>query len=380
MAFAEIEKRPEDANKENPLLKLLLELGPLVIFFWAYNKGDAIAAWAGFPDARPIMAATAVFIPAMAIALLASWRVQGKLPVMPMVSFVLVALFGGMTLYLQDDTFIKMKPTILNLFFAAALMGGLWAGKLFLKVIFAEGWSITDQGWEVLTKRWAIFFVGMAILNEVIWRGFSEEFWVNFKVWGNLPITMIFAAFQFFVVSKYALASERFEKFVFSLAKPDETKSALAALRDGHGVDLPLTVYGLWNGAEGRQLTQDQVELAHTINNDWSAEFAAPLRDIRSRWSAQHAKPAEGEAISTEETPQKLATDALFHAEQEIEKIQLRTLAEHLPDTLETGSEDAMRSNLVALLSRDGRSLDELFATPDFAALLDRAKTVAKLT
>jgi len=124
---------------------------------------------------------------------------------MPMVSLVLVCVFGGLTIWLNDETFIKMKPTILNLIFAAVLMAGLYFGKMFLKMIFQEGWSITDRGWYLLTVRWSIFFVCMAVLNEVIWRNFSEEFWVAFKVWGNLPITMIFAIFQMRLVFQHPL-------------------------------------------------------------------------------------------------------------------------------------------------------------------------------
>lgn len=198
----------EKPAQENPLLKLLLEIGPLAIFFFAYGRGEQIAEWAGFPGTKPLFAATAVFIPAMGLSLLASWLIQRKIPAMPLVSFVLVAVMGGLTLYLQNETFIKMKPTILNLLFAAVLAGGLAYGKLFLKVLFEGGFSITDEGWRVLTRRWMGFFVAMALLNEVIWRNFSEEFWVGFKVWGNLPITLIFGALQLLVVQKYALPEE----------------------------------------------------------------------------------------------------------------------------------------------------------------------------
>ena len=124
---------------------------------------------------------------------------------MPLVSLVLVVVFGGLTVWLNDETFIKMKPTILNLIFAVVLLSGLAFGKMFLKMIFQEGWAITDRGWYLLTVRWSIFFICMAILNEIIWRNFSEEFWVAFKVWGNLPITMIFAIFQMRLVFQHPL-------------------------------------------------------------------------------------------------------------------------------------------------------------------------------
>ena len=203
---------PDDAAPKNDKqvkgsawLKLLLELGPLLVFFFAYNRGDMIGDWLGYPDMKPIVAATVVFVPTMAACVLASFWLMREVAVMPLVSLALVVVFGGLTVWLNDETFIKMKPTILNLIFAAVLMGGLAFGRMFLKLIFQEGWSITDRGWYLLTVRWSIFFVCMAALNEIIWRNFSEEFWVAFKVWGNLPITMIFAIFQMRLVWQHPL-------------------------------------------------------------------------------------------------------------------------------------------------------------------------------
>lgn len=216
---------------ENPWLKLLLEVGPLVIFFLAYTYGADLAAWAGHPNfglsaqeiaavaqggdlgeaalsKTKVLAATAVFMPTMTLAVAISWFLSRKLPVMPLVSLVLVLIFGGLTLYLQNETFFKMKPTILNALFGAALVAGLLMGKLFLKTIFQEGWSITDKGWRILTIRWALFFFFMAFLNEFIWRNFSSDTWVNFKVWGNMPITVAFALFQMRVVMQHPLPEE----------------------------------------------------------------------------------------------------------------------------------------------------------------------------
>lgn len=213
---------------ENPWLKLALEVGPLLIFFGAYSYGADIAAWAGYPtlglneaeaaavaaggdgseaalSKTKIMAATAIFMPTMLIAVALSWFISKKIPVMPMFSLVLVLVFGGLTLWLQNETFFKMKPTILNAFFGTALLGGLAMGKMFLKVIFQEGWSITDEGWRILTIRWAFFFFFMAILNEIVWRNFSSDAWVQFKVWGNFPITMVFAGFQIRTIMKHEL-------------------------------------------------------------------------------------------------------------------------------------------------------------------------------
>ena len=213
---------------ENPWLKLALEIGPLLIFFAAYSYGAQLAAWAGYPNfglnsdeialvaaggdgaqaalsKTKIMAATAVFMPTMVIAVAISWFIAKKIPVMPMFSLVLVLIFGGLTIWLQNETFFKMKPTILNIFFGVALLAGLALGKMFLKVIFAEGWSITDEGWRILTIRWALFFFFMALLNEFVWRNFSSDTWVQFKVWGNFPITMVFAIFQMRIVAQHPL-------------------------------------------------------------------------------------------------------------------------------------------------------------------------------
>ena len=201
----EITPKKEKQVKGGAWLKLLLELGPLLVFFFAYNRGEAIGAWLGDPAMKPIVAATIVFIPTMIASVLASFWVSREVAVMPLVSLVLVVVFGGLTIWLNDETFIKMKPTILNLIFAAVLMGGLAFGRMFLKLIFQEGWSITDRGWYLLTVRWSLFFVFMAVLNEIIWRNFSEDFWVAFKVWGNLPITAVFAVFQMRLVFQHPL-------------------------------------------------------------------------------------------------------------------------------------------------------------------------------
>ncbi len=198
----------EKQVKGSAWVKLLLELGPLMIFFFAYNRGDAVGDWLGQPDMKPIIAATVVFVPTMVLSVLASFWITREVAVMPLVSLVLVVVFGGLTIWLNDETFIKMKPTILNLIFAVVLMTGLYFGKMFLKMIFQEGWAITDRGWYLLTIRWSIFFVFMAILNEVIWRNFSEDFWVAFKVWGNLPITLAFAVFQMRLVWQHPLPEE----------------------------------------------------------------------------------------------------------------------------------------------------------------------------
>lgn len=327
----------EKEKGENPLLKLLLEIGPLIIFFFAYNNSERVAGWFGLGEMAPILIATAVFIPTMGAALLVSWMLQGRIPVMPLVSFILVAIFGGLTLYLQDDTFIKMKPTILNLMFALALMGGLAFGNLFLKTIFGDGWEIVDAGWRKLTIRWALFFVFLAVLNEVIWRNFSEEFWVNFKVWGNLPLTLIFAVSQFLMIQKYAFGPERFTQFVGGLTKDDEVREALERLRDRDGANLPVLAAALWHGSEGRTFEGADIEARLAENARWEAERAAPLRQFRAQWDVSDAN---AESVA--------AKDRLFAAERDIEEQQLRALAQGFDGpigggTLELASENARR-------------------------------------
>lgn len=154
------------------LTKLGLDLGPLVIFF-------AVNALYG------IFAATGAFMAAVVISLGASRLLLGKISPMPVVTAVLVMVFGGLTLFLQDETFIKVKPTVLYILFAAVLLAGLATGRMFLQMLMGEAISLTQEGWRVLTLRWAWFFLFLAILNEIIWRSMSTDFWVSFKVFGD---------------------------------------------------------------------------------------------------------------------------------------------------------------------------------------------------
>lgn len=197
-------------NEINPLLKFVLELGPLIVFFFVNSRGEQLAEQ--FPIlasfGEPIFMATGLFMIAMVISLGVSLALTRSLPIMPLVTFVVVLVFGGLTLYLQDDTFIKLKPTIVNLLFAGVLLGGLAFGKSLLAYVFDSAFQITPEGWRVLTLRWGLFFIFLAILNEIIWRGFSTDFWVAFKVWGVMPITMVFALFQMPLITKYALPDD----------------------------------------------------------------------------------------------------------------------------------------------------------------------------
>jgi intracellular septation protein len=168
----------------HPGLKLALELGPLVLFF----VGNA--RWG-------IFTATAVFMVAILIALAVSYALTKRLPVMAVVSGVIVTVFGGLTLFLQDETFIKVKPTIIYAMFGATLLAGLVFRKPLLEIVFDSVFNLTEEGWRKLTLRWSLFFFFMAVLNEVVWRTQSTDVWVSFKLFGAVPLTFVFAAFQY---------------------------------------------------------------------------------------------------------------------------------------------------------------------------------------
>lgn len=183
----------EDAKPIQPLLKLALELGPLAIFFVANARAD-------------LFVATGAFMVATVIALVVSYALQRTLPLMPMVTGVVVLVFGGLTLVLQDELFIKLKPTIVNCLFAAVLFGGLliWKKPL-LGLVLGSVIAIDADGWRKLTIRWAWFFLFLAVLNEVVWRNFSSDTWVSFKVFGIMPITMAFALAQLPLIERHRL-------------------------------------------------------------------------------------------------------------------------------------------------------------------------------
>lgn len=204
-----LERDPGDPKKKeiNPLLKLALELGPLMVFFFANARGEwlvgklpALHAFGG-----PIFIATGLFMIATAIALSVSWLLTRTLPIMPLVSGVVVFVFGGLTLWLQDDVFIKMKPTIINTLFGAVLLGGLYFGKSLLGYVFDSAFSLDAEGWRKLTLRWGVFFLSLAVLNEIVWRSFSTDFWVAFKVWGMMPITLVFTLSQMPLIMRHSL-------------------------------------------------------------------------------------------------------------------------------------------------------------------------------
>ncbi len=177
------------------LIKLALELGPLVVFFLVNARAD-------------IFAATAWFMAAMVLSLALSWFIMKRIAVMPLVTGVVVLIFGGLTLYLQDDTFIKMKPTIVNVLFGSVLLGGMVFGQSLLKYVFGEVYKLQERGWWLMTLRWGVFFFVLAALNEVVWRNFSTDAWVAFKVWGIMPLTLVFSFFQLPLLNKYAYSPE----------------------------------------------------------------------------------------------------------------------------------------------------------------------------
>lgn len=183
----------------HPLLKFALELGPLVVFFVANGRGG-------------IYVATGAFMVATFAALAVMWIIARKIAVMPLVSAGVVLVFGTLTLVLQDDHFIKMKPTLVNGLFGVALLGGLWLRKPLLPYVLGDVFVLTDQGWRELTVRWGVFFLVMAVLNEIVWRSVSTDTWVAFKTFGYLPITLVFAMAQVPLMTRHAPPESTGEK------------------------------------------------------------------------------------------------------------------------------------------------------------------------
>ena len=176
-------------------IKFVTDIGPLVVFFLFYYNND-----------KNLKIAIPPLIVATIIAVLIIWILEKKIPMVPLLSGILITLFGGLTIYFDNPIFIYMKPTIINVLFAFALLfGKYFTDDPILKKLLGKSIPINDDGWKILNNRWMYFFFGLAILNEIVWRTQSEEFWVNFKVWGMLPITIIFTAMQLPLINKYKL-------------------------------------------------------------------------------------------------------------------------------------------------------------------------------
>ncbi|MCX7323787.1 MAG: septation protein A [Hyphomicrobiales bacterium] len=197
--------RPAPDQQVNPLLKLGLEFGPLAIFFFANSYGDR---WFGVSSEQRIFVATGIFMAASLAALVLSKVLLNHLPRMALINAVVVTVFGGLTLALHDELFIKLKPTIVNTLFGCVLLGGLALGRPLLPYVLDSVMSLTDEGWRKLTFRWGLFFFVLATVNEVVWRNFSTDFWVGFKVWGIMPLTVAFALSQTPLILKHEVKDE----------------------------------------------------------------------------------------------------------------------------------------------------------------------------
>ena len=176
-------------------IKFITDFGPLLVFFTFYYKSE-----------KNLTVAIPPFIVATIIALVIVWFLEKKIPMVPLLGGILITLFGGLTIYFDNPIFIYIKPTIINILFGFGLLvGKFFTDEPLLKKMLGKSLSLSDEGWKILNLRWVYFFFGLAILNEIVWRTQSEEFWVNFKVWGILPITIIFTAFQLSIITKFKL-------------------------------------------------------------------------------------------------------------------------------------------------------------------------------
>lgn len=216
MAEPIIERAPDDPKRKkvHPGLKFLLEMGPLVIFFLATFKGEALVALVPALGAlgKPIFIATALFMATSIVALAVSWVLTRTLPLMPLVSGIVVLFFGSLTLWLHDDTFIKMKPTLVYALFGAILLGGLAFGRSLLGYVFDQAFELDAEGWRKLTLRWGLFFLGCAVLNEIVWRGLAayyppelaDKYWAGFKLFGFTALTFLFMLTQMPLIAKHS--------------------------------------------------------------------------------------------------------------------------------------------------------------------------------
>jgi intracellular septation protein len=216
MAEPIIECAPGDPQRKkiNPGLKFALEMGPLIVFFFVTYKGEWLTGL--FPVlaeiGKPIFIATAIFMVTSILALAVSWILTRTLALMPLVSGVVVLFFGGLTLWLHDDTFIKMKPTLVYALFGGLLLGGLAFGKALLGYVFDQAFQLDAEGWRKLTFRWGLFFLACAVLNEIVWRtlgqiyppDLADKYWAGFKLFGFTGLTFLFMLTQMPLIARHS--------------------------------------------------------------------------------------------------------------------------------------------------------------------------------
>jgi len=186
-----------------PRLNAAIEYGPLAVFLIAYALGNRY-----LEDTGAILAATAAIMVATVIALSVAWIVQRRVPKVPLISGVLLMVFGGLTLWLQDPVFIKMKPTILYLLFSAVLLGGMAMRRPLLKPLLSSAWQLDDAGWNKLTIRFGLFFIALAGLNELVWRTQTTDFWVTYKVFGTMGLILVFTMMQVGMIGRHQVNTE----------------------------------------------------------------------------------------------------------------------------------------------------------------------------
>ena len=208
------------------MLKFMVELGPLLVFFYANSRPESIqsvinplfVAFDYIPSAlflqKPIFLATLVFMAAMTLSLIASLIWLRHVPVMPLVSGLMVLIFGGLTVWFADDIFIKIKPTVVNALFGTALLVGARLGKPLLKIVLDTVLQLDEEGWRILSLRWGCFFYVLAVINECVWRTQPDDVWINFKVFGIMPLTFVFAMAQAGLINRHQIkAEEQSESF-----------------------------------------------------------------------------------------------------------------------------------------------------------------------
>ena len=196
-------------QKQNNTLKIFLEFGPIIVFFISYKYAPVQGIGQGDESLERIIFATKIFIPTILFSLLIGYFQTKEFARMPLFTAIIVLIFGGLTIWLRDEMFIKMKPTIIYLVFAVLLTVGLLRGQSYLQSLMSVALPMEDKGWMIITKRFALFFVMLAILNEVIWRMLPTDTWVSFKTFGLPVLTFIFFFMQAGVIQKYRLDEPR---------------------------------------------------------------------------------------------------------------------------------------------------------------------------